>query len=157
MSAATTFAAVAVLATVVAATSLQPANAENARQNATGACQAALPAYDGLIRKRPTAIRNEGTASAFVNCSMASVEGVVHPFAEVIVTNATADSATVTCTIVTGRINSDLRYYPVTLEVAAGTQGYLGQSFDNNVDTANLINASCLLPPDVELNYVHVN
>lgn len=38
-------------------------------QNPTGVCQAALPVYDGQIRKRPKAIQNEGTTPAFVTCS----------------------------------------------------------------------------------------
>ncbi|HST45355.1 MAG TPA: hypothetical protein VLK29_09045, partial [Luteimonas sp.] len=55
---------------LLAASVAQTARAEEYRQNATGLCQAALPAYDGLIRKRPVAIRNEGDAAAFVSCSL---------------------------------------------------------------------------------------
>lgn len=38
--------------------------------NATGVCQAALPAFDGLVRKRPLAVQNESTGHAFVTCSL---------------------------------------------------------------------------------------
>ncbi len=37
--------------------------------NATSYCQAALPAFEGAIRKRPLAVQNEGTTNAFVTCS----------------------------------------------------------------------------------------
>ena len=38
--------------------------------NPTGVCQGALPAFDGLIRKRPLAVQNEGSADAFVTCAL---------------------------------------------------------------------------------------
>lgn len=44
--------------------------------NAVGPCQAALPAFEGLIRKRPAALVNEGTATAFVTCSPDTFQGM---------------------------------------------------------------------------------
>lgn len=38
--------------------------------NASAHCQAALPVFDGLIRKRPLAVVNEGQAGAFVTCAI---------------------------------------------------------------------------------------
>lgn len=56
-----------------------------------GICQAALPAFEGAIRKRPLSIQNEGTVPAFVSCAFesqgrmrqiyyyfTSVDGVAH-------------------------------------------------------------------------------
>jgi len=40
--------------------------------NAVGRCQGALPNYEGAIRKRPLAVQNEGTGSAFVTCAFLS-------------------------------------------------------------------------------------
>ncbi len=37
--------------------------------NASGACQSALPVFDGNIRKRPKAVVNEGDSPAFVTCT----------------------------------------------------------------------------------------
>src|SRR5690606_41548022 len=42
--------------------------------NGSGVCQAALPNFEGQIRKRPLAIQNEGTATAFVTCSPTSLQ-----------------------------------------------------------------------------------
>lgn len=42
---------------------------------ATDICQAALPVYEGLIRKRPLAMTNEGTTTAFVTCSFTRITG----------------------------------------------------------------------------------
>ena len=37
-----------------------------------GTCQGALPAFETAIRKRPLAVKNEGTTPAFVTCSFTS-------------------------------------------------------------------------------------
>lgn len=37
-----------------------------------GICQAALPAFEGAIRKRPLTIQNEGAVPAFVSCAFES-------------------------------------------------------------------------------------
>lgn len=41
--------------------------------NASGACQSALPVFDGQIRKRPLGVQNEGIKPAFISCSYYSV------------------------------------------------------------------------------------
>ena len=58
--------AVAALATV----SSQPAHAFRVTAQAVAVCQAALPAFEGAIRKRPLAIQNEGSSNAFVTCAL---------------------------------------------------------------------------------------
>ena len=39
------------------------------QSSGAGVCAAALPAFEGLVRKRPRAIQNEGSTNAFVTCA----------------------------------------------------------------------------------------
>ena len=39
------------------------------QSSGAGICAAALPAFEGLVRKRPRAIQNEGAGTAFVSCA----------------------------------------------------------------------------------------
>lgn len=59
----------AAAALVAAATVPQPAAATRVVASAPAICQGALPAFETQLRKRPLAIQNEGTASAFVTCA----------------------------------------------------------------------------------------
>jgi hypothetical protein len=72
--------------------------------NGSGVCQAALPSYEGQIRKRPLAIQNEGTAAAFITCSPSSLQYVpMQDFGHgVFLANNSAASVTVNCTAVMG-------------------------------------------------------
>ncbi|MEO6138716.1 MAG: hypothetical protein ABIP11_08660, partial [Luteimonas sp.] len=72
-------------------------------QNATGACQSALPVFDGQIRKRPLAVQNEGTSAAFVSCSFMDTDRSVNGVTDVFLyaDNNTSSSVTVNCTLVT--------------------------------------------------------
>lgn len=54
----------------LAALTPQPAHAFKVTAQAVAVCQAALPAFEGAIRKRPLAIQNEGTSNAFVTCAL---------------------------------------------------------------------------------------
>lgn len=127
------------------------------RQNATGICQGALPAFDTQIRKRPLAVRNEGTQGAFVSCSLSGEEDVAHDFAQFVFTNSTGAEATVGCTVVTGRAVFDTMYYPRSVDIPAGGTHSIAISFDNATDMANLVNSSCLLPPGVQLDYIRID
>lgn len=40
--------------------------------NPAGICQSALPVFDGVIRKRPKAVQNEGDGAAFITCAFQS-------------------------------------------------------------------------------------
>ena len=69
------------VATLLAAAEAHSVDRELAfQQNGAGACQAALPAYEGLIRKRPMAIQNEGVSTAFVTCAPVTLQGVSTSF-----------------------------------------------------------------------------
>lgn len=130
------------------------AGAINFRQNATGVCQSNLPTSDTQIRKRPTAIRNEGTSSAFVSCSLGAENAVTNTNVEILFTNVSAAAVDVSCTFVTGRVNTGPQFYPVTVNIAGNSDDFVSEVFPE-ADLANLVNASCLLPPGVELNYLH--
>ncbi len=73
----------------------------------TNYCQAALPAFEGLIRKRPLAVQNEGQATAFITCSYPSGEGrfsgsVTTRVWQYFLNNSEAD-ITINCTGVSGQ------------------------------------------------------
>lgn len=71
--------------------------------NGSADCQSALPVFDGNIRKRPTAISNEGTKSAFVSCSVHNNNnGAVSVVFGVTLTNNSAADVDVNCSMVNG-------------------------------------------------------
>ncbi len=71
-------------------------------------CQAALPAYEGQIRKRPKALQNEGSTTVFVTCGFEGRgigSGIMSPNARqltVYFNNYTGELQSVTCTAVEG-------------------------------------------------------
>lgn len=128
--------------------------------NATGICQSALPVFETAIRKRPTAIRNEGTTPAFVSCSLPGDffnEGNV--FVGVGLTNLGTAPVTVECTFVDGFAlpwagGPTFNTGSVTLP-AGGTNAIIwepadGETFSNNA------NLSCALPVGVEIQLVEI-
>ena len=139
--------------------SMADVSAEEYQQNATGVCQGNLPASDTNIRKRPTAVRNEGTGNAFVNCStMNLIENEVTT-AAVHVNNAGAASATISCTMVNGRQSFDPAFFPKTRDLPAGASGFMIWTAAGDNGGANfqdLINFSCLLPPQTDIEYTAV-
>lgn len=71
----------------------------------TNYCQAALPVFEGNIRKRPLAVQNEGTSNAFVTCSFqtrlfTSTDEVTE--IELYVGNSNSTATDITCTAVGG-------------------------------------------------------
>ena len=50
----------------------------------TANCQSALPVFDGNIRKRPAAVANEGTATAFVTCDSESINDGATGFSQAV-------------------------------------------------------------------------
>jgi hypothetical protein len=71
----------------------------------TAACQAALPVSDAHLRKRPLAIANEGTRTAFVTCDTDSIDpnGAGFEAITVLFVNRAAEPGlSVACTLVDG-------------------------------------------------------
>jgi hypothetical protein len=122
---------------------------------AVGNCQAALPAYEGDVRKRPLALVNEGAAPVFVTCALAGEEVSlnVQSFATRI-SNASAAAVDVTCTAVVGDEAATAAYIPKTISLAPGTVGDLTWTGADvgGLLTSKSIAFNCQLPPMAALN-----
>lgn len=145
---------ITLVACLFAALAAAPASATLYRQNAAGACKSALPVFDGNIRSRPLAVANEGTASAFVSCSMLDYWLDDIQLVSILLRNNTAATVSVSCTYVSGSV-TDAEFFTRTRTLTAGQTG--GITWAPAVDHANLpfdaqVNFSCSLPPGVELS-----
>ena len=124
--------------------------------NPTGVCQGALPAFDGLIRKRPLAVQNEDTSPAFVTCSFTS-QGRTTGFSQYV--NAIGGAAVViSCTAVTGWATGTNQFVTKTVTAGPGpSQRELAWSpsdFGGTTTLPNFVSLSCNLPPGAALNDV---
>jgi hypothetical protein len=131
-------------------------------QYGAGACQGNLPVSATQLRARPLAIKNEGTSSAFVSCSLAADDffGALNDFNGVAITNSTGAAVEISCTLVTGNIDFPINFFPKTGTIAANSLGVVSWSpaADNgDVPFNNSLNYSCLIPPGVEINGVFTN
>jgi len=125
--------------------------------NATGVCNGSLPSYEGALRKRPTAIANEGTASAFVGCSMAGDESNGgHTMFLAYFVNRGAQTATINCTFVDGGAADfgigSTDYHPQSVEVDAGQPSFMQWLPEDGEVYGPLSNLNCMLPPGAEIN-----
>lgn len=129
-----------------------------AQANGSGACQAALPNYEGQIRKRPLAIQNEGDAGAFLTCSPVSLQGnAVHASGhELVLVNNTAAAQQVNCTGVNGPV-SGATYMPKSAVVPGNSTASMHWTEADGVGGLNLetMNMSCLLPPGIGVHTVY--
>ncbi|MEP6633113.1 MAG: hypothetical protein ABJA62_02800 [Luteimonas sp.] len=149
---------------VVAGTSAQDAFAVTASRtyfnNAAGICQPALPAFDGNIRKRPTAVANEGTATAFVSCSFSSNAEDTLGASSVQLTlfNRTASAVSVTCTMNPNYYAGGvIPFIPKTISMPAGRTDFLWNASENGGNNFLFMNFSCALPPGVDVGYGFYN
>ena len=120
----------------------------------TDRCQSALPTFDVGLRKRPLAIQNEGSSTAFVTCSfgwnqldeigggnvLQSLESV-----QIWFTNRSSSTVAVTCTAVYGRelqaITSDTR----TVTIGVGLKGNLEWDDLTDLRPYKTVSMSCAL------------
>ena len=126
-------------------------------------CQGSLPNFEGALRKRPLAVSNEGTGSAFISCSMAAdigspsgVTGVLALF-----TNRTGSPVTINCTMVSGvaaPFGSPL-YFPKSASIPANSYTIMqwSSSADNGGSAFMLPNLNCSIPPGTEFNVVQTD
>ena len=126
---------------------------------ATAACQSALPVFDGVIRKRPLAVQNEGDSTSFITCGFEgrfyAVESVNR--LGVILTNTGDEAATVNCTLVDGRNSiADPVYRPKSIELPANASSIeLGWSPSDNEGASFIYPAvSCAIPPGIGIKAV---
>lgn len=126
---------------------------------AAGACQTALPVFDGVVRKRPLAVQNEGSITTFVTCGL---EGKFYGFASsaivfVGLVNNSGSPATVNCTLVDGRNGmTDPVYRPKSVELAANQPiaELVWSSADNEGENFTYPAISCALPPGTGIKAV---
>ncbi len=127
-------------------------------QNAAGICQASLPSYEGAIRKRPTAVANEGSSSAFVSCSAPtsaeSSQGITQVYA--VLYNRTAAAIPVTCTYV-HNYQSGGTIVPKTISVPANSRAFLSWTPADvgATSTMSFANFNCALEPGTDVGYVY--
>jgi len=127
--------------------------------NATGNCNAALPAYEGAIRKRPLAVQNEGTTDAFVSCSLpGDFTGTGNYLFVVGLSNLGTTSITVNCTYVDGLTPpiGEPAYLPQSVTIAAGSIGFAVWESEEGELFTQFANVSCLLPPNAAINVLEV-
>lgn len=154
----------AVLVVSVAGAYASSASAQDVRSssaNATAHCQGALPAFETAIRKRPLAVQNEGSASAFVTCSyeadaFGSDNGILA--LDTYFTNNTTATVNLTCTAVSGFQGGTNEFVSKTTVLAPGSGAnpfWQAAEFDNGLFDS-LISISCSLPPGVGINDSYV-
>jgi hypothetical protein len=120
-----------------------------------GNCQAALPAYEGQTRKRPLAVVNEGSGTAFVTCAFTSEEVSLNVVSfGTRLSNLSAVSATVNCTAVIGEELENAEYIVKSITLAPHDDGDLTWTSADNEGLLfdQSIAISCALPSFVGLN-----
>lgn len=135
---------------------------------AVGNCQAALPAFETSLRKRPAGIRNEGSSAVFVTCSYTS-QGSLAGFSianpdriELHMFNGSPDSMLVHCTGVAGILGNERTGY-VTRSIGPGAgSGMTARWYrwdypqSTGLHSSGLFSVSCALPPGGEINHTSV-
>jgi hypothetical protein len=126
---------------------------------AAASCQSALPVFDGVVRKRPLAVQNEGSTATFITCGLEGT-AFAEPHSEVIgvaLTNNSDADATVSCTLVDGGNNiANPIYLPISGLVPANSPTTVFEwSASDNEDGAFIYPAiSCRLPPGTGIKAV---
>ena len=126
---------------------------------AAGACQSALPVFDGVVRKRPLAVQNDGTTRTFITCGLEGRFGAAESSSLIFVgltNNADAD-ASVSCTLVDGRNGiSDPVYRAKSINVPANADvvELAWTSIDNEGVDFIYPAISCSIPPGIGIKAV---
>lgn len=150
---------------VLALSALAPATATDrfTVANAPGRCQAALPAFEGQIRKRPLAVQNEGTAPAFVTCSLIAdgSDFTTTQSISIWAANTGSADATLQCTAVVGYEQGEVTYVSKSVGlVAGGVQGqiFFGPTeFPAGFAPGEPVSLSCNVPVGVGLNDMYLS
>lgn len=122
-------------------------------QNASNACQGALPAFAGTLRSRPLAVQNEGETTAFVTCSLPT-EGAFGNINRLSVwfKNQNSGTRAVHCTGVFGAVRGPIADSVVKGVVVPGGGGMAGLTWrpeDTGGTLKGPANVSCALGPGV--------
>lgn len=126
--------------------------------NAAGNCAGALPSFEGALRKRPTAIANDGASVAFVTCSLPGDLRIGNLTLQVAFNNRTSAPVSVPCTFVDGFaapfVNGNgPTFYVRNAEIEPNNAGAVtwGAEFEGVETFSSSANVSCALPPGVEI------
>jgi hypothetical protein len=130
-------------------------------RHGTASCRSALPVFDGNIRKRPAALGNEGTATAFITCDSDSINngGTGHSAVSVFFTNrAGAPDVVVNCTLVDA-VFTAIESFPKSsnaLPVGVPGGGAITWTAAADNEGANFIApaVSCAVPAGVDVPFV---
>lgn len=124
----------------------------------TANCQSALPVFDGNIRKRPAAVANEGTATAFVTCDSESINDGATGFSQVgvyVLNRAGTDGVTLTCTLVNAVFTAGATVTKTSAAIPASSTGFITWSTaDNGGNNFTAPAVSCALPPGVDISFM---
>ncbi len=129
------------------------------------ACQAATPFFSDKIRKRPLAVKNEGTSSAFVTCSFTTIgpRGLSTPIRYELFVSNTGPTTDITCTAVGGVEggigNSAPQFDTRTTQLGSGDEPiaftYTPGQFQNDILPA-VFSISCNLQPGMAVHDMYV-
>lgn len=124
-------------------------------------CQGALPSFEGAFRKRPIAIKNEGTSTAFLTCSTFGDNGgpQIFSIAAPYFHNANASgSVTVNCSLSEGFLDDGTpTLIPRSVTLAAGAAGLIvWTTSDFGGNKFRTANVSCAIPAGVEMGWFAV-
>ncbi|MEP6633953.1 MAG: hypothetical protein ABJA62_07055 [Luteimonas sp.] len=126
--------------------------------NAANFCQSSLPVFDVQIRKRPLAVQNEGTTSAFVTCAFNSFSQT--QYVAVFFNSTTGSPTTLTCTGISGTNDGAAKYVLKDIPLAGnGTQNkvlWSAADFGGEFTGGGEFGILCNLPPKMGINNVAI-
>jgi hypothetical protein len=134
--------------------------------NAASGCQAALPVFEGRIRKSPLAIQNAGTERAFLTCSFVTDNNISGSIGTkvfgVYVINNGVGTATIHCTGVIGQAVADSpRYITKNVSIAPGATRFLQWDERDNggvyFPASEPVSVSCNLPAGTGISLTYVD
>lgn len=137
----------------------EAADAAEAWSGAAALCQSATPSHEGALRKRPLALQNEGTATAYVTCNLVGVGPPTE--LTVYVSSMTSGPKTLSCTAVVGTTSASASYSVrtvsfagVSIEPAAMSWFPIHFGVGGNVFPSKLVSLSCALPPGTGIHHL---
>ncbi|MEP6632881.1 MAG: hypothetical protein ABJA62_01595 [Luteimonas sp.] len=129
----------------------------NRYRNPAALCQGALPNYEGSFRKRPMAIANEGSTSAFITCSLESTNSVSYgqSYVSAAFVNRGTSTTNVSCTMVAGGTFTPAPiFFTKSINVGASGTGVIAWTQAEVGARMGLASLSCNLPAAVEIGTI---
>jgi hypothetical protein len=136
----------------------EPAQYRHWSVNAPALCHPAFLRYDSDVRKRPLAVVNEGSAPAYVTCSLPA--DLANPYglaqAYIVLRNLSQAPMSINCTVVLGVDDGGAQYITRTVQVGAGQRVTLAVEPEdfNREYLRQRIGFSCNLPVMAGINEI---